>query len=59
MLGEYRLWLDNEGIPAESRSGWPMPEVFEPQNIEAFIIYFTGEPATSEKGPKQPIPESL
>jgi hypothetical protein len=52
ILGEYRLWLDQHEIPAESPSGWPLPAVFDAENIKAFIADMTS--ATSEKGPKQP-----
>jgi len=42
MLGEYRLWLDQHEIPAESKSGWALPSVFEEVNIEAFIADMNG-----------------
>ena len=37
MLGEYGTWLDENEIPAESKTGWPTPAVYESQNVEAFI----------------------
>lgn len=43
MLGEYRSWLDREGIPAESKHGWPMPQVFKQENVEAFITHCNGD----------------
>jgi len=43
MLGEYRRWLDINEIPAESPTGWPMPEVYQRENVDAFVKHMVGE----------------
>jgi len=43
MLGEYRAFLDKQHIPAESKYGWPLPAVFDANNVEAFISDMVGE----------------
>jgi len=36
ILGEYRLWLDTNGIPADA-DGWPSEEAYAEGNIRAFM----------------------
>jgi hypothetical protein len=36
-LGDYRKWLDNNNIPAETDHGWFTDNVFKPENIAAYI----------------------
>ena len=43
MLREYRTWLERNGIPAESKYGWPLPAVYASANVEAFIRHAIGE----------------
>jgi len=36
-LGEYRTWLDNHEIPAESDDGWATKQAWDKENVHAFI----------------------
>jgi len=40
ILGRYRRWLDDQGIRSEGEDGWPLPLVFEEDNITAFVDQF-------------------
>jgi len=36
-LGAYRTWFDKQGINTESEFGWPLPMVFDADNIGAYL----------------------
>lgn len=42
-LAKYRSFLDARGIPAESEHGWPLPVVYEHDNVLAFVREWTEE----------------
>ena len=37
-LSEYRKWLDERSIPAET-GGWPSEQAYDPINVGNFIAY--------------------
>jgi len=37
ILRDYRMWFDKHGIESEGEDGWPLPLVFEEENIQAFV----------------------
>ncbi len=40
ILNDYRIWLDKHNIPAETKFGWPRPEVFDAGNINAYVRFW-------------------
>lgn len=47
-LGEYRKWLDKQGIPAEV-NGWASRQAFDGKNVSAFCVWYAARAALSDE----------
>ena len=43
VLGRYRRWMDDKDIPAETEWGWSTSEVYQEENIKAFVRDWLGK----------------
>ena len=57
LLGRYRRWLSNNGIPNETDIGWFTEEAFDDENIDKFCREFKawllrgGSKSDKKRGP--------